>query len=287
MVVPWAIDPSWLSDLQARADAPPAQPRAPLGLLRSEAIIGSIEPRWAELLIAAGLPLRPGAHGWVVAATRGEALDKALAAIAQALRTLGPAARWRDELVAVTDGAGHPVSRIERAAARPLGIATHAVHLVGTAPDGSVWVQQRAFDKATDPGQWDTMVGGLLSAAETPRGALVRETWEEAGLRVAHLATVVSVGHVCVRRPVAEGYMVEHIDMFEAEVPGPQGPVNQDGEVAAFELLTPTQLWQRLRDGAFTLEATLILLHWLQHRGHAVEVQGRAAGAGEGVGGVP
>ena len=36
------------------------------------------------------------------------------------------------------------------------------------------------------------------------------------------------------------------------------------GEVAAFECLGPAVLWQRLRDGLFTLEASLILLHWLQ-----------------------
>jgi len=41
---------------------------------------------------------------------------------------------------------------------RTLGIATQAVHLVGTTPGGSVWVQQRAFDKAVDPGLWDTLM---------------------------------------------------------------------------------------------------------------------------------
>ena len=43
-------------------------------------------------------------------------------------------------------------ARVERGVVRVLGITTYAVHLVGSRRDGAVWVQQRAFDKATDPG---------------------------------------------------------------------------------------------------------------------------------------
>lgn len=239
----------------------------PLGWLRSSTHFGSIEPAWAEQLIAAGLPLRATAYGWNVTALRGAALDAALADIAAALRDLGPAARWRNELVTVSDSAGKTVSCIERAATRALGIATHAVHLVGASPEGQVWVQQRALDKATDPGLWDTMVGGLVSHGEGVRDTLARETEEEAGLRLRALTRVLPMGHVNVRRPVPEGYLIERIDMFQATVPGKLQPVNHDGEVAAFECLPPDVLWQRLRDGAFTLEATLILLHWLQRQG--------------------
>ena len=277
---PWPLDERWLLDLRSRADAPPKVPRAPLGLQGSAAQIGSIEQGWAERLMAAGLPLQRSAHGWVVSSRSGAALDAALDALARALRDMGPAAKWRDEQVSVIDAGGHTVSRIERAATRALGIATHAVHLVGSTADGSVWVQQRAFDKATDPGLWDTTVGGLVSADETPRVALEREAWEEAGLHVGSVARLASIGRISVRRPVTEGYMVEHIDMFEAVLPEHLSPVNQDGEVAAFERLQPAALWQRMCDGIFTLEATLILQHWLRRHGHLV--QGREAAADTG-----
>ena len=97
-----------------------------------------------------------------------------------------------------------------------LGIATHAVHLIARAENGSVWVQQRAFDKDTDPLRWDTTTGGLVAAGESIAQTLARETWEEAGLRVAELQNVTAIGRFTVRRPVPGGYMVEHIDMFEA-----------------------------------------------------------------------
>ena len=72
------------------------------------------------------------------------------------------------------------IGQVERGAVRPLGIATQAVHLVGHAADGRIWVQQRALNKANDPGLWDTLMGGMVSAADTVATALVRETWEEA-----------------------------------------------------------------------------------------------------------
>jgi 8-oxo-dGTP pyrophosphatase MutT (NUDIX family) len=141
---------------------------------------------------------------------------------------------------------------------RALGIPSFAAHLVGSAADGKVWVQQRAFDKATDPGAWDTLVGGLIGAGETTLGALERETMEEAGLVLARLDGLVHAGRVAVRRPVAEGYMVEDIEVFHAVVPSGVAPVNQDGEVERFECLDLDALHARLAGGAFTLEAALV-----------------------------
>jgi len=149
---------------------------------------------------------------------------------------------------------------------RPLGIATHAVHLVGQRADGRVWVQQRALDKATDPGLWDTLMGGLVSAHESIATTLERETWEEAGLRITELDAVRAFTRISVRRPVSDGYMVEHIEVFEAVVPDALTPQNQDGEVERFDCITRHELHERLRSDTFTLEAALILTSWLAGR---------------------
>lgn len=217
-------------------------------------------------LARAGVPLREGAEAWRVELSAAAEAAPALAAIAQWLHANGLAAAWRDELLCVTDPSGSPVALIERAAVRPLGIATHAVHLVACDARGHVWVQQRAFDKATDPGRWDTTMGGLLSADESIAHTLARETWEEAGLRIEALRGVATFGRMTVRRPVAEGYMVEHIDMFEATVPDGLVPLNQDGEVERFECLDRVSLVERLHADAFTLEAGMILATWLERR---------------------
>ena len=151
-----------------------------------------------------------------------------------------------------------------------LGLATRAVHLVGTTPQGQVWVQLRAHTKPNNPGQWDTLMGGMVSAADSLQTALERETWEEAGLSLEHLQDLVHGGQVHLRRPSREGagtgYMVETIDWFRAVVPAHLSPVNQDGEVERFEALELAPLGDRLAQGAFTLEASLVLAQYLQCR---------------------
>jgi len=168
-------------------------------------------------------------------------------------------APWRDERLAVAAAEGPALAAVERAVVRVLGITTWAVHLVGFAPDGRVWVQQRAFDKAVDPGRWDTLMGGQVSAGESVEETLERETQEEAGLAIADLIDVRHRDRITVRRPVAEGYVVEHIEVFEATVPAELAPTNRDGEVERFDCLEIAKLQNELAAGAFTLESTLIL----------------------------
>lgn len=251
-----------LARLRERAALPPARPRAVLTLGPDHVAIGSIEPELALRLVQAGLPLRDAGVAWQV---HGPA-NASLAAIARWLDQQGLGGRWRGELLDVTDANRRPLAAIERAAVRPLGIATFAVHLVCVRADGSVWVQQRALDKATDPGQWDTTMGGQVGAGETPADTLVRETWEEAGLHPAQLQELRHVEVIAVRRPVHEGYLVEQIDVYEAAVADTVQPQNQDGEVHCFECLSPDEVAARLSAEAFTLEAALILCAWLERR---------------------
>lgn len=251
-------DDHWLVRARAAAAAPPRGPREPLHLdVDGRAVIvGSIEPATANRIVAARLPLRRAGGAWQVDAPA----VPSLAAIAAWLRDAGLAGRWRDEPLAVVDSEERAVATVERSVVRVLGLVTYAVHLVGFATDGKrVWVQQRAFDKATDPGLWDTLMGGQVGAGETVETALVRETAEEAGLDVAALLDLEQGERLTIRRPVAEGYMVEHLDVFRARLPDGVVPCNRDGEVERFECLCARELEARLARGDFTLEATLIL----------------------------
>ncbi|WP_127996606.1 NUDIX hydrolase [Piscinibacter defluvii] len=248
------MNAAWLERLRARADQPPLRPRVPLRL--ASAVIGSVEPGLGDQLAAAGLPVAATGDAVVL---QGEA-DASLARIARWLHEHGLASRWRDELLAVTDDTGRVQAAVERAAVRPLGITTFAVHLVGRDPAGRWWLQQRALDKATDPGRWDTLMGGLVADRESLQQTLERETWEEAGLRLADLEELREHGALTVRRPVAEGYMVERMAVYSARVPAHLVPENQDGEVERFECVDEPTLRARLAADAFTLEAALVLL---------------------------
>jgi 8-oxo-dGTP pyrophosphatase MutT (NUDIX family) len=248
----------WLARARAAADAPPLAPREPLHLDvgGSAVIVGSIESATAERLAASRQPLRRVGGGWHVDAPA----VPSLAGIAAWLRDAGLAGRWRDEQLAVVDGNERAVATVERSVVRVLGLTTTAVHLVGIAADGKrVWIQQRAFDKATDPGRWDTLMGGQVAAGETIESALARETWEEAGLDVKVLRELGRGARITIRRPVDEGYMVEHLEVYTARLPEGVEPRNQDGEVVRFDCLDGAALERRLASGAFTLEATLIL----------------------------
>jgi 8-oxo-dGTP pyrophosphatase MutT (NUDIX family) len=248
---------TWRARARAAAALAPLSPREALHLdaAAGAVAVGSIEPALGERLRAAGLPIRRIAEGWKVDAP-GVA---SLAAIAVWLRAAGLAGRWRDELLAVVDAEERPIAAVERSAVRVLGLVTFAVHLVGFAADGRIWVQQRAFDKATDPGLWDTLMGGQVGAGETVETALVRETAEEAGLDVATLLDLKRGDRLTIRRPVDRGYMVEHLDVYRARLPAGVVPRNRDGEVERFECLDAGELEQRLARGDFTLEASLIL----------------------------
>jgi 8-oxo-dGTP pyrophosphatase MutT (NUDIX family) len=192
-----------------------------------------------------------------------DAVTPALNLLAQALRAQGRCGPWRDEQLAVCNARGERLGTIERGAVRVLGLATRAVHLVGRVPDGRMWVQQRARTKPNNPGMWDTLMGGMVSAADTLPQALERETWEEAGLRLPALHGVEPGGQVDFSRPSREGggigYMVERIDWFRCTVPDGLEPCNQDGEVERFELWSPAQVRERIAAGDFTLEAALVL----------------------------
>ena len=248
--------------LRAAADAPPRHPRVPLwwGTER----IGSIEPDLFDRAGLAGGPLvrseqRQDTEGWRV---EGE-LTASLARIAEVLRDTGLAHVWRDEQLAVRGDSGVLLGTVERALARPLGIATHAVHLAATDPEGRHWLQQRAFGKPTDPGVWDTLVGGMVPASEATAQALERETWEEAGLRLAQLRELRHGGRILTRRPfreLAHGYVVEWLDWFTCVLPAGVVPNNQDGEVAAFGLMSAQEVTERLERDELALDAGLVLL---------------------------
>ncbi|MEO8024412.1 NUDIX domain-containing protein [Polaromonas sp.] len=262
---PPTLDPSYLRILHAAAVQPPLRPRVPLWA--GEAVIGSVEPEFLNKIVLPPLPdgreqllkeERSGILGWHV---QGE-VTAGLNRLAAALHAMGLAGAWRDEQLAVPDAHGQVVGTVERAAVRPLGIVTRAVHLVGQVTDGRFWVQQRAFDKPNDPGLWDTLMGGMVAGTDTVAKALVRETWEEAGLHVADLLAVRHGGQLRTCRPARDGggagYVVEDIDWYRCIVPDSMAPVNQDGEVERFALMDARELLQKMRNHDFTLEAALI-----------------------------
>lgn len=246
---------AWLEACHLRLTSPSPTPRCEL--LLNGAVIGSLHPD-----IHADSTLF-----WPPAADASEALSH----WALHLRATGRCGPWRDELLSVKDwngaAASAPLAAVERGAARVLGLRTEAAHLVGFTAKGRVWLQQRAFNKANDPGLWDTLVGGLVAHGETLADTLQRETWEEAGLRLHALSDLLPGGSFQVTKPSEEGgglgHMWETLHWFTAVVPEGMAPVNQDGEVARFEALEPGAVRARVLAGQCTDEAAWVLAKML------------------------
>ncbi|KRD27132.1 NUDIX hydrolase [Acidovorax sp. Root267] len=267
----------WLASARQAAQQPPVQPRQ--ALVVAGQVVGSVAEGFLnkigrQRLLDKRYKLlnneHSGAAAWHLEVPFGASVDAitdALNTLAAALRDEGLCGPWRDEQLAVCNPVGEVVGTVERGAVRVLGITSRAVHLVGLAPDGRMWVQKRSMTKPNNPGLWDTLMGGMVSAADSLPQALARETWEEAGLHVETLVGLQHGGHVDFSRPSREGdgagYMRERIDWFRAQVPEGMAPENQDGEVERFDLLPLGTVREQVAQGLFTLEAGLVIAGFL------------------------
>lgn len=193
-------------------------------------------------------------------------LEPMLADIAIILRDAGLLKTWRDELLTVY-AEGEDLAKMERAAMRPLGLLTHAVHLNAWTPDLQLYIAKRAMTKASDPGMWDTLAGGLANGSEDLEHALLRETFEEAGLQEDVLTCRTPLRTLLrMHRRLPEGYQVEDILVSDCILPPHATPRNMDGEVSEIRIVSQQQAVQMIADRQITLEAALVILEGMLSR---------------------
>lgn len=203
-----------------------------------------------------------------------DARDAVLAEIALALRAQGLIRAWRDETFPVPallddrDRPGPVLARIERASARFWGTLTFGAHCNGwvAGADGrpaALWIARRADDKPTDPGRLDNLIGGGVPAGQSPREAVLREGWEEAGLRPAQMAGLRSGRRIHVARDLPEGFQREWVSVYDLCLPPDLQPCNQDGEVQSITRMPIAEVVERCAAGELTVDATLATLDFL------------------------
>lgn len=172
-----------------------------------------------------------------------------LTSVVETLAAEGFIPGWRNERYRIED-----LFDIERAAARPFGLTTHAVHVNGISADGKMWLARRSSTKPIDPGLLDNLVGGGLTAGLSVEQVLIKESWEEAGIP-AELARRARRGSsLRILREVPEGVQSELIEAYDLELPEGFRPANQDGEVSEF-MLVPFAEVERLE---LTFEAGVV-----------------------------
>jgi len=88
-----------------------------------------------------------------------------------------------DEIFPLVDEQGNVVGKATRKECHGGTFWLHPVvhlHLFNSA--GQLFLQKRAMTKDTQPGKWDTAVGGHVDYGETVEEALKRESFEELGV---------------------------------------------------------------------------------------------------------
>jgi len=198
--------------------------------------------------------------------------DEALARIHADLHRRGLIRAWRDEPYPLRDREGGEHARIERAASRFWGTLTLGTHCNGFVADAAgrpthLWIARRSQSKPTDPGRLDNLIGGGVALGQSPREALVREGWEEAGLRPEQMAGL-EEGHVIeLDCDIAEGRQHEWLFVFDLALPADVVPRNTDGEVAEHLLLPVAEALARAASGELTTDAALATFDFAWRRG--------------------
>lgn len=252
-----------ITRLQARAQPP--RPAGLIPLIIDGTRVGDVQPAVARFVAekVEGFSLSGGVLVLGDGGLDFSARSALLANAAKQLRDVGIITGWRDEALSVGNP---PLAIIERAACRPLGIATEAVHLNAYVDADTLLVARRAAHKQIDPGRWDNLVGGMVPAGESLQRALAREAWEEAGLQLDRVQ--VERGRLFhVRRPVTEGMQSEVIHTFDTSLPPGLYPQNRDGEVDAIEQRKVEDVISAIERDEFTLESALVTLESIaRHR---------------------
>ena len=90
------------------------------------------------------------------------------------------------EMFQLVDRRGHPAGSAAREECHGNPRLIHlVVHCHVFDPRGRLLLQKRSMAKDTNPGRWDTSVGGHVMAGEPVRDALLREAREELGIDAA------------------------------------------------------------------------------------------------------
>ncbi|WP_213572271.1 NUDIX domain-containing protein [Rhodococcus sp. USK13] len=155
--------------------------------------------------------------------------------------------RQAHEVVAVFDGAGHPVGSAERSRVYDEGLWHASAGVLVRSGDGKrLYVHRRSDTKRVFAGHHDCLAGGVLDPGETPEQAAGRELAEELGITGAVLTPIARVSW----NGRWQGLRLRcHLYAYETHWDGPI--VHQESEIAAGWWWTPEELLTHLRDPAW------------------------------------
>lgn len=90
------------------------------------------------------------------------------------------------ELLTIYDENENPCGNLSRNIVHALGLRHHVCHLWLIEEKNGImgmWLQQRAKDRTLNPSMYDLAATGHIDVNETPLDAVIREAWEEIGIK--------------------------------------------------------------------------------------------------------
>lgn len=187
-------------------------------------------------------------------------LSAKLATAGNMLKALGLAPGWRNEEQLLLSQHGEVLATAERALFKTLGLRSRAVHVHVENHKGCVWTGVRSITKHDNPGMLDNLAAGGIASAESTEDTLWRELDEEAGLHPDDFAWIepLTPHELVLSRPLLYGgWHHETVILFRGQLKPGHRPKNRDGEVAAFQLMTPEACVEAINAWQFTPDAAL------------------------------
>ena len=214
-----------------------------------------------DVFNAAGLACATSSHGIECTHNTGpQVLSAKLATVGNMLQALGLVPGWRHEEQLVLNSQGEVLATAERALFKTLGFRSRAVHVHVENHRGCVWIGVRSMSKHENPGMLDNLAAGGIASAESIDSTLWRELDEEAGLNSDDFARIEPLAphELVLNRPLLYGgWHHETVVLFHGQLKPGRRPKNRDGEVGAFQLMTPHACVDAINAWQFTPDAAL------------------------------
>ncbi|XP_076448357.1 uncharacterized protein LOC143285055 [Babylonia areolata] len=179
---------------------------------------------------------------------------------------------WNDEKYKVSKSfSSETLMEVERAASPLLGIVTYGTHINGYTYNDSgemlMWLGKRNPEKTTYPGMYDNLCAGGLPAGMGVKECAWKECQEEASIDEELLEEMKPVGTISYVAEDERGVMPECEFIFDLELPQDFEPVNSDGEVESFELVSINRVKELITQDNFKPNCAFIILDFLIRHG--------------------
>jgi hypothetical protein len=202
----------------------------------------------------------------------GPARSAAIDAVALELRHRYGTPALRGERYRVGAGWGRTeLFTVDRGVVSVFGVQAYGIHVNGfvRAADGlRLWVARRALGRPVAPGKLDNLIAGGQPAHLSLMDNLVKEAAEEADVPEALARTAIPVGAISYCLDDEWGAKPDTMFCYDLELPPGFVPVNTDGEVESFALMSLDQAAARIRTSDdFKFNVNLVITDFLIRHG--------------------